>query len=146
MALVKKGAYYYGDSQFDIRAELLRYSGLNGYPTEHYEDARCECGKNVFILLVDEDEGVAVRCCTSCRVEHPIGDSEEYLEDATLEACECPCGGEQFEITAGVALYADSEDVRWLYLGCRCIECGLTAPYGDWKNECPDYREFLTLI
>jgi hypothetical protein len=39
---------------------------------------------------------------------------------AELEKCACPCGGEEFEITIGVSLFEDSEDVRWLYLGCRC--------------------------
>ena len=47
------------------------------------------------------------------------------------------------EVTAGVLLYDDSEDVRWRYLGCRCPSCGLTACYGDWKNEFEGYRELL---
>jgi len=33
------------------------------------------------------------------------------------------------------------DDVRWLYLGCRCVTCGLTACYGDWKNEYPGYGD-----
>ena len=46
--------------------------------------------------------------------EHPIGDSSEYLKDAELEECACPCGSEEFEITVGVSLYEDSNDVRWM--------------------------------
>ena len=65
----------------------------------------CSCKNNTFKLLTDETEGVAVRICSKCKAEHPIGDSAEYLEDAELEQHECLCGNDNFEITAGVALY-----------------------------------------
>jgi hypothetical protein len=145
MALRKRGKYRYGDSQADVAAELQRYS-KSSYPAEHFADAVCSCVGRTFRLALDEDEGAAVRTCAACEHEHPIGDSEEYLEDAELGECECPCGGNAFEITAGVALYADSEDVKWFYLGCRCPACGLTACYGDWKNEYLGFREFLARV
>jgi hypothetical protein len=50
------------------------------------------------------------------------------------------------EITVGVSLYANSEDVRWLYLGCRCPQCGLTAVYGDWKCEFVAYDLLLKKV
>ena len=49
-------------------------------------------------------------------------------------------------MTDGVALYAKSEDVRWLYLGLRCPACKLTAVYGDWKCEAGPYRELLARV
>ena len=146
MALRKKGKYSYGDSQLDLQDELLRYSQENGYAIVHYADAVCICGGKVFNLLLDDTEGAAVRVCISCGAKHPIGDSEKYLENAELEECECPCAFGEFEITAGVALYQDSEDVKWLYIGCRCAKCSLTACYGDWKNEYIGFREFLNHI
>ena len=80
----------------------------------------------------------------------PAGSAAEgrrgSIDDAELDECACPCGGEIFEITAGVALYADSEDVRWIYLGCRCVACKLAAVYADWKNEYEGYRELLAKI
>jgi len=79
-------------------------------------------------------------------LQHPIGDSEDYLEEAELEECECPCRFDKFEVTVGVALYGGTEDVKWLYLGCRCVRCGLTACYGDWKNEYEDFRELLKRV
>ena len=84
--------------------------------------------------------------CLKCRNEHPIGDSSDYLDEAELEECECPCGNELFEITVGISLYSDSEDVKWIYIGCRCPQCELTACYGDWKNEYEDYRKLLKLV
>lgn len=145
MALTKRGKYRYGENQQDIREEVLRYSA-SSYPAHHFAGAMCTCGGSLFRLQMDETEGVAVRGCVACGREHPIGDSAEYLEEAELDECECPCGGQEFEVTVGVSLYADSEDVRWLYLGCRCPQCGLTAVYGDWKNEFNDYRQLLAQV
>lgn len=147
MALRKRGKWQYGDSQADIRAEIVRYSKENGYPAEHFADAKCGCGGKVFGLLLDDTAGFASRVCIACDAEaHPIGDSAEFMAEAKEEEAACPCGEEAFEITVGVSLYADSEDVRWLYLGCRCPACGLTAVYGDWKNEFNGYRELLAQV
>jgi hypothetical protein len=146
MSLVKRGEWWYGTSQADIRAELLRYSQGVGYPTQHFADAVCVCGDRTFHLHLDENEGVAVRACAACGNEHPMGDSAEYLAEAELEECECLCGGSDFEVTAGVSLYEDSEDVKWLYIGCRCPICGLTACLGDWKNQAEGYRTLLDQI
>jgi hypothetical protein len=146
MSLRRKGKNRYGDVQADIRDELVRYSTLNGYPATQFADAVCKCGSHLFRLLLDDNEGAAVRECASCGDSHPIGDSTEYLADASLEECECPCGVGKFEISVGVALYPDSMDVRWFYIGCRCPTCGLTACYGDWKNEFPDYQKLLERV
>lgn len=143
MGLTQREQIRYGDSQADIRAEILLYSGENGYLAHHFVDAVCPCGNRVFRVQLDDDVGAAVRICTACAREHAIGDSDDYLTEAALGECEYPCGSDHFEITAGVSLYDDSEDVRWLYLGFRCPACGLTAVYGDWKNEYLGYQELL---
>lgn len=146
MGLEKRGKYWYGEAQSDIRDEILRYSKANTYVAEHFADATCKCGKKVFRLVLDDDEGAAVRSCVACDDEHPIGDSDEYLEGADLEERECVCGADEFEITVGVSLYTNSEDVRWLYLGCRCPSCGLVGVYGDWKNEFNGYQDLLARV
>jgi hypothetical protein len=146
MALHKRGKFRYGDNQADIRAEILRYGKKNGYIAHHFADATCKCGGNLFKLALDDDEGAAIRICVGCNMRRPIGDSDEYLKDADLQECACPCGEEAFEIAVGLSLYDDSDDVRWLYLGCRCPKCGLTAVYGDWKNEFNGYQELLARV
>ena len=147
MALQKRGEWWYGDHQADIRDEIVRYSEMNGYIAEHFADAVCTCGGKVFGLLLDGNAGVAHRQCVACDAEpHPIGDSALFMDEAEEQGCSCPCGQEAFEITVGVSLYAESEDVKWLYLGCRCPKCGLTAVYGDWKNEFNGYRELLAQV
>lgn len=130
----------------ELRAELVRYSTKNAYIATQFADAICTCGGTQFGLQLDDDQGAAVRTCVACKQEHAIGDSDEYLDDADLEECACSCGAEVFEVTAGVALYAESEDVKWIYLACRCVTCRLAAVYGDWKNEFSGYRELLARI
>src|SRR5262245_60144065 len=146
MTLTRRGKQSYGTEHADIREEIVRYSRLSGYVAEHFAEASCTCGGVLFGLQLDDNEGAAVRTCAACAAEHPIGDSDEFLEDAELEECACPCGGEHLELTVGVALYADSNDVRWLYLGCRCPACGMVAVYGDWKNEFNGYAELLARV
>lgn len=146
MALERRGGARYGEARTDIREELMRYAKLNGYPAHHFAEATCGCGGETFQLTLDDDEGAAVRTCALCAAAHPIGDSDEYLADASLDECACPCGAEALEITAAVSLHEMSEDVRWFYLACRCPSCGLVAVYGDWKNECGGYRELLAKV
>jgi hypothetical protein len=146
MTLRTQGNYSYGDTHLDIREYLRGYSERVTYPIEHFADAQCACGNMTFRLALDDDVGAATRTCTACGHSHPIGDSGDYLEDAELGEAECPCGGDEFEITAGLSLYKDSEDVKWLYIGCRCVKCGLTACYGDWKSEFNGYRDLLDAI
>ena len=146
MALRKKGRWWYGDVQSDIRTELTRVGGLNEYVPTQFADAKCSCGNVAFQLALDEDAGTALRTCSKCNSQHPMGDSEEYLEEANFQVSSCICGKDIFEITIGVSLYDDSDDVRWLYVGCRCTSCGLTGCYGDWKNEFIDYRQLLKQV
>jgi hypothetical protein len=128
------------------RSELERYARKNGYPAHHFADAVCTCGGRAFALDLDDTHGAAVRTCAACKQAHPIGDSADYLAEASLDECACPCGSEVFAITVAVSLYEDSEDVRWIYLACRCEACKLAAVYGDWKNEYTGYRDLLARV
>jgi hypothetical protein len=146
MALKKRGKYWYGDTQADIRGELIRYGKLDDEVPTHFKDVRCRCGSTTFRLRIDEEQGAAVRTCTGCNKEHAVGDSDEYMEGVEMEACVCVCGADAFEITVGVSLYQDSKDARWLYVGCRCPACGVTGNYGDWTSEFPDYAKLLKRV
>jgi hypothetical protein len=143
VTIEKRDDYSYGESQADLREEIESYAAAVGYAAEHFADARCQCLSSRFQLSLDDNEGAAVRACVECGARHPIGDSSDYIEDAELEDCACPCGCESLEITVSVSLYQRSKAVRWFYLGCRCTACGLVAVYGDWKNEHDDYTALL---
>jgi hypothetical protein len=139
----RKGKYWYGSELADARVEIGEYSEHNGYPATRFAESVCACGGRVFGLESDEVEGVARRTCVACGVGHLIGDGEEYVDSAELEAHECVCLSQAFELLSGVALYAGSNDVRWFYIGCRCARCQLIGVFADWKCEAGDADAFL---
>jgi hypothetical protein len=146
MGLNKHGEYWYGDSQADIRGELVRYGKLDDEVPTQFKDVICKCGSIVFRLQMDEEEGAAIRTCAECGTSQGIGDSDDYLNEANLEPRECVCGGDVFEITIGVSVYEGSDDARWLYVGCRCPVCGALGNYGDWSSEFPDYTKLFERV
>lgn len=143
MALTQRDDYEYGDSQADIRTSLEAYSQELGATAHYYVDVVCSCGCREFQLLLDEAQGVAIRLCEQCDTEHLMGDSEEHMEEAMPEETDCICGGFVFEITVGVTVLKKRPDARWVYIGCRCIECGVTGCYADWQREIQGYQELL---
>lgn len=145
MTLRKQGKYSYGENHRDIRDELRDYS-RHIYPATKFADAVCRCGAGYFHVKRDEEVGAAVRVCQSCGLEQAIADSAEYLSDAELESCDCVCGSDTFELSVGAALYDESTDVKWLYLGLRCTDCGMVGCYGDWKNEFIGYEDLLLRV
>ena len=99
---------------------MRRYSVDNVCEATRYAASACACGGKTFTLDTDEDAGVALRTCTACGNEHYMGDSASYADEAEPARHPCVCDGEAFELLSGVALYEDSNDVRWYYIGCRC--------------------------
>ena len=135
MAIDRTGELWTGTDAADLEEYLAAYS-KDGYPVRRTVAARCgSCGGTVFAVTVDDEEGCAVRTCSDCADEHPMLDSAEYVDEADLEQTECPCGGEDFEVVAGFAFYDDSGDVRWVYLGLRCVFDGVLGCYADWKID-----------
>ena len=104
------------------------------------------CGKAVFALIHAGDAGGAMRICVACKREHLIGDSGEYWDDAEAAECACPCGNETFEVAAGFAFYADSKDVRWIYIGLRCTRCEQSGVYVDWKIDYSPSHQLLDQV
>lgn len=143
MTASKKDGYWYGTENSDIRAEIARYSRLNQYEAVKFCPAICACGGDTFKLETDEEAGAAKRVCAECAAAKLMGDSADYASDATFENHICVCDNEHFAIISGVALYAESNDVRWYYIGCRCRSCNLIGVFADWKCEGGDADAFL---
>lgn len=146
MTLKKKGKFWYGTTQEDLRTEMRRYSADNVYEATRYAASACACGGKTFTLDTDEDAGVALRTCTACGNEHYMGDSASYADEAEPARHPCVCDGEAFELLSGVALYEDSNDVRWYYIGCRCAQCDLVGVFADWECEAGDADAFLAAV
>lgn len=145
MTLKRKGKYWYGDDTADLRAEVMRYSGLNEYAATRFGVPVCTCGGERFHLRSDEEAGVVERTCADCGATQWMGDSAEFAENAELDshACVCDAEADVFELAPAVHLYVDSNDVRWFYVGCRCPACGLVGVYVDYKCKGGDADAFL---
>lgn len=122
---------------------FLRAHTATGYPATEIRMVHCVCGADAFAVEIDDSEGAARRTCTICKREHLMGDSAEYWADAEPERCACPCTGEAFNLAVGFAFFADSDDVRWLFIGLRCVACGELGMYGDWKIDYSPSRQLL---
>jgi len=144
--LRKKGKQWYGDDLADLREEMRRYARANGYPLARDHAPACACGGRTFHLGADEEEDGAALACTACGERGFVADSEQFVGAGILEEallCECLCGQRAFEVIVGAALYADSDDVRWWYVGCRCGRCGLVGVYADWKDDGTPFEDRL---
>ncbi len=134
MAIDRTGKLWRGED-FDDLAACVRTHEAGGYPVAHVIELVCrQCAGTIFRVLVDDEEGCAATICQRCQAESAIADSAEYLEDADLGECACPCGGEEFAVAVGFAMHADNE-VRWISVGLRCLTDGTLGVYTDWKID-----------
>lgn len=97
----------------NIRKEIERYSGLNGYHISEYIESSCLCGNNDFKLLSDDDEGGAYVRCSSCNAEQDIEESRKYIEEEVSNICNCD--NENLNIGIGKALHENSTEAKWVY-------------------------------
>ncbi|WP_428673544.1 hypothetical protein, partial [Roseibium sp.] len=108
-------------------------SNLNGYKITKFPSLSCNYGSNVFHLFSDDLEGAAIAKCISCGNKIDILESEKYSDDLLQNVCRC----ENAELSLGIgsALYPNSSDIRWVYVGAHCAECGLSGVYVDWQER-----------
>src|SRR5688572_9686588 len=113
MTIDRSGKWWKGTNPADIDKYLAAFTA-EGYPADRVIHAACHnCGGDVFSLRLDDGEGCAERVCATCGSQHLMLDSADYLDDAELEAAECPCGGSTFNVAVGFALREDAE-VKWI--------------------------------
>jgi len=80
-----------------------------------------------------------------------MADGEQFVGEVDLYTRECMCGQHVFQLTSGVHLYRLednklNDDVRWFYVGCRCLACSLVGCYADWKSEHSGYKALLANV
>jgi hypothetical protein len=132
MAIDTSGKWWVGTEPQDLNKYLEAYSS-DQYKVHQFRLAKCECGSESFSLLADDVEGTAKRICSKCGGEHLICDSEEYWPDSSPEEWTCiGCGSKSANVGVGFSLYEDGE-VRWLYVGERCVSCGILGCFAGWK-------------
>lgn len=121
----------------DRAAEELRASveefAAGGYSVDQVIQAVCDCGNETFLLLFDDEVGVAARVCTECETEAGIADSDDHFDDVeAVEQAQCTCGNDVFTVATGFALDALGE-VRWISVGLRCTQDAVAGVYVDWR-------------
>jgi hypothetical protein len=134
MTIDTSGKWWKGDAPEDLDEYLHAYTEDGDAITE-FRLARCGCGSVRFQLEVDEDEGVARRTCEACGEKHFICDSEEnWTPGLKTKKYKCiTCKSKIANIGVGFALYDGGRAVKWLYVGYRCIQCGVLGAMVDWK-------------
>lgn len=121
-----------GTEPHDVR-ELIEVYGHHNYEVHEYRVARCDCGCSAFRLEIDDCKVAARRTCFDCGYEHPMCDSAEFWEQTQPErACCAGCGGDKHNIGVGFSLHEEG-DVRWLYIGVRCVACGIFTCAAEWE-------------
>ena len=144
MAVAKGRQFWKGTSAEDLAEYLAAFSAAREEPVAEVVPLACAgCGGRTFRLEVDDDEGFARRSCTGCGVTHVMLDSGEFEDDAEPGEAACPCGGEEFELTAGFATRLDGE-VRWVFVAGRCVSDGTLGVFTDWSIDYSPSRHLLT--
>ena len=106
-----------------------------GYQVDRVTPAVCACGNDLFLLVFDDEIGVAARVCTGCEAEVGIPDSEEHFDDVeAVQQAQCSCGNDVFTVATGFAL-DQRDEVRWVSVGLRCTRDGIAGVYVDWKVD-----------
>jgi hypothetical protein len=146
VAIDRSGQWWTGDSPSDLDEYVSAFSAERYRATAVVHATCASCGGMEFTVMLDDEEGCVVRTCAACGQVQELLDSEEYLEDATLEDAECPCGGSVFNTAVGFAFYADSNDVRWVYLALRCVRDGVLGCYADWKIDYSPSEHLLRAV
>lgn len=146
MSVDKSGKWWVGAEAEDIREFLEAYAS-EGYEVDEFRLAVCVCGSREFVLKADDDEGVARRTCVECDRHHFLCDSEEYWEDAEPKTLECvECKSVSANVGVGFSLYEDDHEIRWLYVGCRCAQCGVLGCFAGWKIAYAPSRHLMDQV
>ena len=121
-------------AEFVDLATYLRGITEQGYPARIVLQSSCGCRGTTFRLEADDTEGCAQRTCTACGTQAFLGDSDEIWNESEPEWIHCLCGAERFELGVGFS-FAENEEINWLTIGSRCVECGLMDSPVDWKID-----------
>ena len=131
-----RGGWTKGSNDRDLERYLTKYAKVyGGWPIVDVTHAKCrECGGAVFSVILDDDEGCAVRTCTRCATQLAMFDSAMYVAEAEFEDAACPCGNESFFVAGAMAKGSDGE-IRWVFVGLRCAVDNILGSYADWKID-----------
>ena len=133
MPIDTSGKWWTGSMPEDID-EYLRALSSDSYPVTEFRLSRCQCEGLVFRIEAAQSEGVARRICASCGIEHLICDSAENIGERTnLRKFRCVCKGNLANVGVGYSMHEGGKAVSWLWVGHRCVKCGVLGSMVEWK-------------
>jgi len=133
MTIDASGKWWVGTAPEDVGPYLEAYAS-EGYTVDEFRLSRCGCGSDVFRLQADDEEGCAQRECASCGARHFICGSAEFWDEASPETFIClECQSDTCNVGVGYSLYPEKNAVKWLYVGERCVKCGVLGCFAGWK-------------
>ncbi len=127
----KSKEYWYGDSADDIDEYLREYSMTD---TLDVKPVLCHsCGSEALHLRIDPVEGAIQVKCPVCGYKKILLDCDEIWKEAKPRLNKCPiCKEKEHNVRVGF-LRRESGSVRWVYVGNRCVHCGVLGSCLDWK-------------
>jgi hypothetical protein len=133
MPIDTSGKWWKGSAPEDV-GEYLQALSSSSYPASEFRLCRCQCGGVTFRLEVEQDEGVAKRACANCGAEHLICDSaDNYEEGMKLRKFKCVCKTALANVGVSFSLHEGGQSIRWLWVGHRCVQCGVLGSIVEWK-------------
>ncbi|MET7420424.1 hypothetical protein [Dactylosporangium sp. NPDC005555] len=125
-------------ASFEDLVAFFRRPVPGGFPVDVVRECVCRsCDGRRFEVRVMDTAQAARRTCLECRRHELIADSVEYWDDdeEVQVRCACLCGEEEFAGAVGFSLREESDDVRWIVVGLRCLSCGRLGVYEAWKID-----------
>ena len=137
-----------GETAEDLQAWLRQLDGcpsisrtvLASCPNEAHADELATW----FYVEADPRESVARRRCLSCGHSTDVLDSAEHWNYPRMWSCK-GCGHSIAEVAAGLHL-EDSDDVTWVALAARCVECGLVEGLTDFNVDPTDAETLVVKL
>ncbi len=146
MAIDRSGKWRVGKTPEDLQ-EYLEAVSEDSYPIHEFRLARCDCGSLEFRLDASDEDGVARRTCAVCRQKHFLCDSEENWSDSKTRRWRCTeCKSRVANVAAGFALTEDRQAIYWLYVGERCVGCGVLGCLTSWKIGYSPSLQLMDLV
>lgn len=146
MAIDKSGKWWVGKTPEDLKEYLDAFSE-DSYPIHEFRLARCDCGSLEFQIEASDEDGVARRTCAACRQNHFLCDSEENWSDAETKRWRCTaCKSRVANVAAGFSLTEDRQAIHWLYVGERCVGCGVLGCLTSWKIGYSPSLQLMDLV
>ena len=118
-------------------ADIIEW--LRAYTEEETLDVKpvlCSaCGCDELRMVGDQDEGALQVVCTACGAKKLLLDSAEYWKEVSHRTIKCPgCKCKDYNVHVGFSR-RENNQVRWVYIGNRCTQCGLLGSAFDWKID-----------